>query len=210
MIRALVADDDRVGTTVLSRTMASWNFDVRVAHDGEAAWAEVKNHSPQVAIVDWMMPVLDGPDLCRRIRHDAATAHLYVILLTSRDSREDLVAGLNAGADDYLVKPFDHEELLARLRVGVRVVTLQERLAERVTALETAVSTVKRLQGLIPICSYCKRIRSEGNDWEQLESYISEHSNAQFSHGICPPCLSAAYAEIDDAPTTPASSHRHR
>jgi sigma-B regulation protein RsbU (phosphoserine phosphatase) len=197
MIRALIADDDRIGTTLLSRTMANWNFDVRIAHDGEAAWTAIKEHAPQVAIVDWMMPVLDGPDLCRRIRDDAATAHLYVILLTSRDSRDDLVAGLNAGADDYLVKPFDHEELLARLRVGVRVVMLQERLAERVSALEIAVSTVKRLQGLIPICSYCKRIRSEGNDWEQLESYISEHSDAQFSHGICPPCLTAAYAEID-------------
>jgi phosphoserine phosphatase RsbU/P len=209
MIRAVIADDDRIGTTVLSRTMAGWNFDVRVAHDGEAAWALLKDHAPQVAIFDWMMPVLDGPDLCRRIRHDASTAHLYVILLTSRDSREDLVAGLNAGADDYLVKPFDHEELLARLRVGVRVVTLQERLAERDTALETAVSTVKRLEGLIPICSYCKRIRSEGNDWEQLESYISEHSNAQFSHGICPPCLSAAYAEIDHAKVAgPPVRHR--
>jgi CheY-like chemotaxis protein len=199
MIRALIADDDRVGATLLSKTMAAWNFDTRVAHDGEAAWTLIHAHAPQVAIVDWMMPGLDGPDLCRRIRRDAATAHLYVILLTARDSREDLLAGLNAGADDYLVKPFDHEELLARLRVGVRVVTLQERLAERVAALETAVSTVKRLEGLIPICSYCKRIRSESDDWEQLESYISEHSNAQFSHGICPPCLTAAYAEVDRA-----------
>ena len=117
---------------------------------------------------------------------------MYLILLTSRDSRADVVAGLNAGADDYLVKPFDPDELRARLQVGVRVLRLQERLADRVAELETAVSTVKRLQGLIPICSYCKRIRSEGNDWEQLESYISEHSDAQFSHGICPPCLDAA------------------
>jgi phosphoserine phosphatase RsbU/P len=74
----------------------------------------------------------------------------------------------------------------------VRVLKLQERLADRVAELEAAVSTVKQLKGLIPICSYCKRIRSEGNDWEQLESYMSEHSDAQFSHGICPPCLENA------------------
>jgi phosphoserine phosphatase RsbU/P len=191
-MRALIADDDRIGTAILSRALANWDFEVAVAHDGEAAWDLVRGQAPQLAIIDWMMPTLDGLELCRRIRLDPARAHMYLILLTSRDSRADVVAGLNAGADDYLVKPFDPDELRARLQVGVRVLRLQERLADRVAELETAVSTVKRLQGLIPICSYCKRIRSEGNDWEQLESYISEHSDAQFSHGICPPCLDAA------------------
>jgi sigma-B regulation protein RsbU (phosphoserine phosphatase) len=195
-MRALIADDDRIGTAILSRALANWNFQVAVAHDGEAAWDLVRGQAPQLAIIDWMMPTLDGLELCRRIRLDPARAHMYLILLTSRDSRADVVAGLNAGADDYLVKPFDPDELRARLQVGVRVLRLQERLADRVAELETAVSTVKRLQGLIPICSYCKRIRSEGNDWEQLESYISEHSDAQFSHGICPPCLDAALRAV--------------
>jgi sigma-B regulation protein RsbU (phosphoserine phosphatase) len=197
MMRALIADDDHIGTAILSRALARWQFDVSLAHDGEAAWDLIQTRAPQLAIVDWMMPALDGPGLCRRIRQDATTAHMYVILLTSRDSRADLVAGLESGADDYLIKPFDPEELRARLQVGVRVLALQERLADRVAELETAVSTVKRLQGLIPICSYCKRIRSDRNDWEQLETYISEHSDAQFSHGICPPCLATAWASVD-------------
>jgi sigma-B regulation protein RsbU (phosphoserine phosphatase) len=192
MMRVLIADDDRIGTTILSRALAQWQFDVSVVHDGETAWTTIQRESPQLAIVDWMMPALDGPGLCRRIRETAATAHMYVILLTSRDSRADLVAGLGAGADDYLVKPFDPGELRARVQVGVRVLGLQERLAERVAELEVAISTVKRLQGLIPICSYCKRIRSDSDDWEQLESYISEHSEAQFSHGICPQCFDVA------------------
>jgi sigma-B regulation protein RsbU (phosphoserine phosphatase) len=192
VMRALIADDDRIATAILSRALANWKFDVAVAHDGESAWNLVREQKPQLAIIDWMMPTLDGLELCRRIRLDPGRAHMYLILLTSRDSRTDIVAGLNAGADDYLVKPFDPDELRARIQVGVRVLTLQERLADRVNELETAVSTVKRLQGLIPICSYCKRIRSDGNDWEQLESYISEHSDAQFSHGICPPCLDIA------------------
>jgi sigma-B regulation protein RsbU (phosphoserine phosphatase) len=191
-MRALIADDDRIATAILSRALANWSFDVTVAHDGESAWDLIRGQAPQLAIIDWMMPTLDGLDLCRRIRLDPARAHMYLILLTSRDSRADVIAGLNAGADDYLVKPFDPGELHARIQVGVRMLKLQERLNDRVAELETAASNMKRLQGLIPICSYCKRIRSEANDWEQLESYISVHSEAQFSHGICPPCLEAA------------------
>jgi sigma-B regulation protein RsbU (phosphoserine phosphatase) len=194
-MRALIADDDRINTTILSHALVAWHFDVSVAHDGEAAWNLTRTVSPQLAIIDWMMPSLSGLDLCRRIRQDAAHAHMHLILLSSRGSRADIVEGLNAGADDYLVKPFDPAELRARLHVGVRVLTLQEKLADRVAELEAAVSTVKRLQGLIPICSYCKRIRSDSNNWEQLENYISEHSEAQFSHGICPPCMAAAWSE---------------
>lgn len=196
-MRALIVDDDRIATTLLSRALADWHFDVSVAHDGESAWELTRTLAPQLAIIDWMMPTLDGPDLCRRIRQDASRAHMHLILLSSRGSRADIVEGLNAGADDYLVKPFDSGELRARLHVGVRVVTLQERLADRVAELETAVSAVKRLHGLLPICSYCKRVRTDGNDWEQLESYISEHTDAQFSHGICPPCLAIAYQELE-------------
>jgi DNA-binding response OmpR family regulator len=194
-MRILIADDDRIGTTILSRALAQLDFEVSVAHDGEEAWTLIARDAPPVAIVDWMMPALDGPALCRRIRETPATAHMYVILLTARDSRADLVAGLGAGADDYLVKPFDPGELRARVKVGLRVLGLQERLADRVAQLEVAISTVKRLQGLIPICSYCKRIRSDSDDWEQLECYISEHSDAQFSHGICPPCMAKQWPE---------------
>jgi phosphoserine phosphatase RsbU/P len=197
MMRALIADDDRIATTLLSRALKQSQFDVSLAHDGESAWTIIKTVAPQLAILDWMMPVLDGPGLCRRIRQDPATAHMYLILLTSRDSRADVVAGLDSGADDYLIKPFDADELRARVQVGVRVLTLQERLADRVLELEAAVLRVKRLQGLIPICSYCKRIRSDSDDWEQLETYISEHSEAQFSHGICPPCLAKAWADTN-------------
>ena len=195
-MRALIVDDDRIVTTLLARALADWHFEVSVAHDGESAWDLTRTQAPQLAIIDWVMPTLDGPDLCRRIRQDPNHAHMHLILLSSRGSREDIVAGLNAGADDYLVKPFDTAELRARLHVGVRVLTLQERLADRVAELEAAVSAVKRLHGLLPICSYCKRIRTDSNDWEQLDRYIAEHTDAQFSHGICPPCLAAACAGL--------------
>jgi DNA-binding response OmpR family regulator len=195
-MRLIVADDDRVATLVLTRALAKWDFDVATAADGEGAWDLIKSGGAQIAVVDWMMPRLDGPGLCRRIRQDPECAGMYVILLTSRKASDDVVAGLEAGADDYLVKPFDPGELRARLQVGVRVVTLQERLAERVADLQAALSTVKRLHGLIPICSYCKRIRTTLDDWQQMETYISNHSDAEFSHGICPGCFAKAEAEF--------------
>ena len=117
-MRALIADDDRIAARIMSHALEKSQFDVSLAHDGESAWTLIQEKAPQLAIVDWMMPALDGPGLCRRIREDSKTAHMHLILLTSRDSREDVVAGLDSGADDYLIKPFDPEEMRARLQVG--------------------------------------------------------------------------------------------
>jgi len=189
-MRILIADDDRATTAMLGGTLERWGFSVSLVHDGEAAWHEITaTPAPALAIVDWMMPGIDGPTLCQRVRQDPALAHLYVILLTGRTSRCDVVAGLDAGADDYLTKPFDPEELRARVHVGSRIVALQRRLAERVAELQDMLANIKQLRGLLPICSYCKRIRTDQNYWEQVESYIADHSDAQFSHGICPPCF---------------------
>jgi phosphoserine phosphatase RsbU/P len=145
--------------------------------------------SPRLAILDWMMPGIDGLEVCRRVRDRATEVSLYILLLTAKGAKEDIVAGLDAGADDYLAKPFDRNELRARLRVGERMVELQNSMLERVRQLEEALANVKQLQGLIPICCYCKRIRSDENYWQQVEAYVSAHSKARFSHGICPECL---------------------
>jgi phosphoserine phosphatase RsbU/P len=197
-VHALVADDDRVTAEILSRTLRRWDFDVTVVNDGAAAWDHLRAATgPTLAVLDWMMPQLDGPEVCRRVRAELPLANMYLVLLTARESRGDLVTGLDAGADDYVIKPFDAEELRARVRAGVRVLTLQERLAERVEELQAALSNVKQLRGLLPICAYCKRIRGDDQYWQQLEGYIAEHSDAQFSHGICPTCYAAVSAELD-------------
>jgi sigma-B regulation protein RsbU (phosphoserine phosphatase) len=191
-IRVLIADDDKVATRMLSAALAPWHFEVSVVHDGESAWAHLREHRPQLVILDWEMPGADGPELCRRMRHDPNHAATYAILLTARDGRANLVLGLDAGADDYLTKPFDREELRARVHVGVRVATLQQRLAERVQELQQALADVRQLEGFLSVCSYCRRIRTEDERWEQMERYISNHSHAQFSHGVCPACYEEA------------------
>jgi len=198
-MKILVADDDRIAATVLAQTLRQWEFDVTVASDGAEALRHLQSSAamPTLAILDWMMPQLEGADVCRRVRLEMPLANMYLMLLTSLESKDRVVAGLEAGADDYLIKPFDPDELRARINVGVRVLTLQERLAERVTELQSALANVKQLHGLLPICSYCKRIRGDDQYWTAVESYIAERSNAQFSHGICPPCANELEREIE-------------
>ena len=199
-MQVLIADDDRVTAEILARTLQRWDFQTTVVGDGAAAFAYLRAVTgPTLAILDWMMPGMDGPEICRRVRSDLPLANMYLLLVTARESRGDLVAGLNAGADDYIVKPFDPEELRARVAVGVRVIGLQDKLAERVAELQTALINVKQLQGLLPICSYCKRIRGDDQYWQQIESYIADHSDAQFSHGICPPCYEVVKTELEQA-----------
>jgi len=198
-MRVLVAEDDRVTGEILARTLERWGYEASVVRDGRDAWEHLRGEvAPTLAILDWMMPHMDGPDICRHVRAELPLANMYLLLVTAREARGDIVAGLNAGADDYIVKPFDPEELRARVAVGIRVLTLQQKLAERVAELETALSNVKQLRGLLPICSYCKRIRGDDQYWQQVEGYISEHSDAQFSHGICPSCFATISAELDD------------
>jgi len=186
-MKILIAEDDAVSRLVLERTLVKEGHEVVATEDGSKAWAILeKDESPQFAVLDWMMPGLDGVEICRLIRQ--SHRHTYIILLTAKGCKEDIARGLDAGADDYVVKPFDRHELLARVRVGVRVAQLQKNLSERIGELEEALKQVKQLQGILPICSYCKKIRDDQNYWQRVESYIGEHSEAQFSHSVCPDC----------------------
>jgi len=188
-MRILIAEDDLVSRKMLDATLARWGYEVVITCDGEAAWQALQQaDAPRIAILDWMMPGLDGVDVCRRVRARESGDPAYILLLTAKGNKADIVSGLEAGADDYIVKPFDREELRARLQAGIRIVTLQAALALRVRELEEAIGRVRTLQGLLPICSYCKRVRNDGDYWQQVESYVSDHSDARFSHGICPDC----------------------
>ena len=187
-MKILLAEDDPVFALLLQRLLEG-EYEVMLVRDGMEAWeALLAEDAPQLAVLDWLMPRMDGIEVCRRVRRQSDMASTYLILLTSRDQIQDVLAGFEAGADDYVVKPCDPGELRARVRVGRRVVELQSALEVHVAQLQQALASVRQLQGLLPICSYCKRIRNDQNYWEQLETYLSDHSEASFSHGICPSC----------------------
>ena len=188
-MKILIAEDDAVSRRVLEATLAKFGYDVVVAADGAEAWAALEGEdAPQLAILDWMMPEIDGVEICRRLRSIPSATPPYLILLTAKSGKENVVKGLDAGANDYLTKPFDRAELRARVQVGAHVLELQNNLADRVRELEDALAQVRQLEGLLPICSYCKKIRDEQNFWQGVDHYISEHTDVLFSHGICPDC----------------------
>jgi sigma-B regulation protein RsbU (phosphoserine phosphatase) len=188
-MRALIAEDNSTTRLLLESTLSDWGYEVIATCDGTEAWQELqRKRIPDLLLLDWKMPGMDGIEVCRRFRRLPEAQTVHVILVTARGGKDDVVAGLEAGANDYITKPFEPSELRARLQAGARIVELQKNLAERIHELEAALSKVKQLHGLLPICAYCKKIRDDQNYWQQVEAYISSHSEAQFSHGICPDC----------------------
>jgi sigma-B regulation protein RsbU (phosphoserine phosphatase) len=189
----LVADDLDVNRKLLRTLLTPEGYDVVEASNGVDAYNMLQGTTvPIVGLIDWEMPEMEGIEVCRETRKLQFSPPIYLILLTVRDSQQDIVAGLQGGANDYITKPFDKTELLARVSIGRQMVELQQTLTERVADLREALASVKQLGGLLPICSYCKKIRDDQNYWQQVESYVGEHSHAKFSHSICPEC----YEEI--------------
>lgn len=174
-MKILAVEDDAVSRAVLRKALRRLKHDVIEAADGEVAWQKLQEEPVRVVVSDWMMPRSDGLDLCRRIRARPGKDYTYFILLTSRDATEENQrASAEAGVDDFLTKPLDLTELWTRLRV-----------AERILHYTTQ---VRQLEELLPICSYCKKIRDDQNYWQQMEGYINERTGSEFSHSVCPDC----------------------
>lgn len=188
-MRVLIAEDDKVTRMRLEKVLSQWGFEVEAFPNGDAAWRRLcKSDPPRLCIIDWLMPEMEGIELCRRVREKFPEKYFYLLILSARQGVDNLIEGLNAGADDYVTKPFSGRELRCRLDVGVRVIGLERMLANKVELLEAALEDVKQLRGLMPICSYCNKIRNDDDYWEQVESYISRFSDLEFSHSICPDC----------------------
>ena len=187
-MKLLLADDDPMYARLIQRSLSA-DFETVVANNGHDAWQAFTQPSPpKIAVLNWMMPQADGIELCRKIRRTAETARVYVLLVTAKSRIQEIITGFEAGADDLVVKPFHPSELRARVMVGARIVSLQDALADRVEKLQDALSQIHTLRRLLPICSYCKRIRDDHDYWEQLDAYLSKHSDLEFTHGICPAC----------------------
>jgi sigma-B regulation protein RsbU (phosphoserine phosphatase) len=188
-MRILIAEDDMVSRQVLETTLQKWGHQVVATRDGDEALSVLQREgAPSLVILDVMMPRMSGVEVCKKIRETPREVSPYLILLTAKHGTENVVLGLESGANDYVTKPFDQAELRARINVGCQVLNLQKGLAQRVRELEEALSHVKQLQNLLPICSYCKSIRDDDNYWQSVDSYISQYTGTQFSHGICPDC----------------------
>jgi len=199
-VRILIAEDDLTSRVMLAAVLRSQGHEVLETADGAAAWDELqKPDAPALAVLDWMMPRMDGLEVVRRVRQRSATRPFYLIMLTTRADTPDIIAGLDAGADDYLVKPFDPGELRARLEVGRRMIELQLALTAKLAELGQAVEEIKTLSGILPICAGCKRIRDDSGYWQQVEIYVRDHSEAEFSHGLCPTCVERLYPDLPAA-----------
>ena len=204
-MKIIIAEDDPVSATLLQTLLTQWDYEVVITENGDDALSVLSaDDGPSLAILDWIMPGLSGPDVCRKVRSASTSRPLYLILLTRLGKRDNIVEGLEAGADDYLAKPFDAAELRARVQAGRRVVNLERELHDRVRELEDALANVKQLQGLLPICSYCKKIRDDQDYWHQVDSYIAQHTEVQFSHSICPSCFETVMKPQIEDPQDPS------
>jgi phosphoserine phosphatase RsbU/P len=170
----LLAEDDQVTRTTLAAILTAQGHQVTEAEDGGQAWGAWQLSAPRLVVADWLMPEMDGLELCRKIRATPGRPYTYFILQTVRQGRDSYLEAMDAGIDDFISKPVGAPELAARLRVAERILGLREELIA--------------LEGLLSVCSYCKRIRSTDNSWGSLEQYVELHSNAEFTHGVCPDC----------------------
>ena len=179
-MKILIAEDDLTSRRRLEAVLTKWGYEVVSCSNGKQAWERLQNaNTPKLAILDWVMPEMGGVEVCRRLRELDTQNPVYVLLLTVRKERENIVCGLEAGADDYIIKPFEPDELQARIRVGCRVLQLQEKLANRIKDLQESLQHIKTLQGILPICSYCKKIRDDQNYWEEVEEYFLSREKIQ-------------------------------
>ena len=181
-MKILIAEDDPVSSHVLQVTLRHYGHEVIATESGTAAWERFDLEPVRVIVSDWMMPGLDGLELCRQVRARAKTEYTYFILLTAINTgRDNLRQAMSAGIDDFLTKPLDREAILMRLRV-----------AERILDFTTQ---IRQLKELIPICMYCKRVRDDSDYWQQVETYIHACTGSNFSHGICPQCYDQEIGE---------------
>ena len=179
----LVVDDDPTLRFVLEGTLTRLGHTVVAKENGvEGLEFFEKSHVPLV-ISDMLMPGMDGLELCRRIRKANRSHYTYILLLTTVGGKAGYLDGMQAGADDFITKPFDKDMLAARVAVAERILRLQ--------------SQVKNLAGLLPICSLCKKVRDDRNYWHQVESYIADHTDAIFTHSYCPDCFKRLLSELE-------------
>lgn len=148
-----------------------------------------------MAILDWSMPGLDGAEICHRVRNDLHLVPFYLMLLTARGGKENLLKGLEAGADDFIIKPFDKEILCARVEVGMRSVEGQSRLVGRIVELSNALRRALEFRQQLPVCGRCKRLRVEDGTWHEVPRLAEHDLEGDFNSLVCPDCAAREPAQ---------------
>jgi DNA-binding response OmpR family regulator len=173
-MRILVAEDDVFSRTLLGATLKRLGHDPVVVADGQEAIETYRSTHFPLVISDWVMPRVDGLELCNLIREERRQNYTYIMLLTVLEGTQNLLEGLKAGADDFITKPFNEDLLVARIMVSERIVNVQ--------------NVNRAFAQLIPICSYCKKVRNDSDYWQRLDEFLLDQPDLQLSHGICPAC----------------------
>ncbi len=176
-----VVDDNPENIKVIGKMLEGHMYEPMVFLSAKAALKSIGNEKPELILLDIMMPEMDGYEMCQNLKADDSTRDIPVIFLTGMTETEDLVKGFDAGAADYVTKPFESAELLSRIKTHI--------------GFKKAKEEINTLRGLIPICAECKKIRDDSGFWNQIEAYIERHSQAQFSHGVCPECMHKLYED---------------
>jgi DNA-binding response OmpR family regulator len=193
----LIVDDEAISIDVLSDALGR-KYNVLVARNGsEALKLAAVNHADLI-LLDIMMPEMDGFEVCKRLKESERTREIPVIFMTGRKDTEDIVKGFNAGAMDYVTKPFNITELLARVKTHLDMVRVRETERELIAELQNALAKVKQLSGLLPMCSVCKKVRDDEGYWHQVEQYLASYSDALITSGACPDCMKKHYPELAD------------
>jgi CheY-like chemotaxis protein len=201
----VAVDDNPTNLKVLMQMLRENDYKVRLATNGQLALTAVQAKLPDLILLDIMMPDMDGYEVCRRLKANERTKDIPVIFISAIYETIDKITAFAVGGVDYITKPFQHEEVLARIKTHLALRQLQLSLQEKNQELEAknyelaaALAQVKKLSGLLPICANCKKIRNDAGYWQNVETYIHEHSEADFSHGMCPDCMQELYPDLYD------------
>jgi len=203
----LIVDGVETNIEVLANLLSEQSYRIAFATSGAQALAMVEELAPDLILLDIMMPGMDGMEVCRALKSTAGTRDIPVIFLTAKTEVEDIAKGFEAGAVDYVTKPFQAAELVARVKTHIDLKEARDEKERLIVELRKALEEVRELSGLLPICSFCKKIRNDQGYWQQVDEYITRHSNATFSHGICPQCMQRHFPDLvagdrDDSPDT--------
>ena len=193
----LIVDDIQSDRMFLERILQNENFTVYTADEGATCLDMAKEKRPSLILLDINMSPMDGYTLCTHIKEDPQLSSIPVIFISSNSETFDKVRGFKCGGVDYITKPLQSEDVIARATVHIQIHHLQTQLQNSIEQLELALSEVKQLKGLLPICAGCKNIRDDKGYWNSIESYIMKHSEAEFSHALCPGCMKSLYSQLE-------------